>query len=50
MGHGDLSDLENRLTNVKYEEEYIKEALKLVNLEDYFGDIQLNEFANFLFS
>jgi len=48
LGHGELSDIENKLTDIKYEEEHIKEALKSVNLFHYFGDIGLNEFTNFL--
>ena len=50
LGHGELSDIEEILTGVKFEEEAIRHALKESDLKNYFGDITAEEMAEFVFS
>jgi len=50
LGHGELSDIEDILTGVKFEEESIRYALKDFDLKNYFGDITVEEMAEFTVS
>lgn len=50
LGHGELSDVETKLTGVKYERQSVADNLKHVDLKHYFGDIELKEFIDFIFS
>ena len=50
LGHGELSDIEEILTGVKFEEESIRFAIKNFDLKNYFGDITDEEMANFIVS
>jgi len=48
LGHGELSEIENNLTGVKYEKTFISEALNYVDIQNYFGDIEKAEIINFI--
>ncbi|MDQ3020622.1 MAG: lipoate--protein ligase [Bacteroidota bacterium] len=48
LGHGDISEIENQLKGINYEEFCIKEALEKFNLSFYFGDTDSKELANFI--
>ena len=48
LGHGELSEIENNLTGVKYEKAFISEALNKVDIQNYFGDIEKAEIINFI--
>jgi len=50
LGHGELSDIEEILTGVKFEDEAISQALKESDLKNYFGDISAEEIAEFVVS
>ena len=49
LGYGEISELENVLSGIGYEENLVSESLKLVDLEPFFGNINKNEFISFLF-
>ncbi|MEP7145668.1 MAG: lipoate protein ligase C-terminal domain-containing protein, partial [bacterium] len=48
LGHGEISDIENILTGVKFEKNLIRESLENIEIERYFGDINIEDFADFL--
>jgi lipoate-protein ligase A len=48
LGYGDSEDIENLLRGVLFREEEIAEALKGADLRFYFGNIELNDFVNFI--
>ncbi len=48
LGHGELSEIENNLTGIKYEKSFISEALNNLDIQNYFGDIEIAEIVNFI--
>ena len=48
LGHGELSEVENKLTGLKYDNISIKEGISDIDLKHYLGNITSQEFANFL--
>ena len=48
LGHGELTDIESRLKNARYEKESLKDSLINLDLKYYFGDITPDEFADLL--
>jgi len=49
LGYGEMSDIEDKLTGVKYEKSFLTDSLKSFDLNNYFGNININEFIAFLF-
>jgi lipoate---protein ligase len=49
FGVGDVSEIENKLTNVRYEKGELEEALKDVDTTYYFGKILREEFINLIY-
>lgn len=49
LGHGEMKEIEERLTGKKYEEKEIENAISDINLNEYIGKINKKEFANFLY-
>ena len=47
LGHGELSEIENILTGIKYEKAFISEALNKIDIQNYLGDIEKAEIVNF---
>jgi len=50
LGYGDSDDIENLLKGVQFKEEEIMDALKNADLKFYFGNIELNDFVNFIYN
>jgi len=50
LGYGDSEDIENLLRGVLFREEEIAVALKDADLRFYFGNIELNDFVNFIYN
>lgn len=48
LGHGELSEIEEKLIGVKYKKDSITDALKDSDLQLYFGNISLEEFVYFI--
>ncbi|HMS33258.1 MAG TPA: lipoate--protein ligase [Ignavibacteria bacterium] len=48
LGHGDLSELENKLSGVRYEKTNVSIALRDTNLQNYFGNFTAEEFVNLI--
>ena len=48
LGHGELSDIENKLTGLKYKKDSVKRSLEDLDLKKYLGDIEAVDFANFV--
>ncbi|MEO8666129.1 MAG: lipoate--protein ligase [Ignavibacteria bacterium] len=48
LGHGEVSDIETILRGIRFEKNFIKESLKNIPLEKYFGGIDAETFAGFL--
>lgn len=49
FGTRDVSNLEEALKGLKYEKESIVSKLQNINIQDYFGAVENNEFADLLF-
>ncbi|TYR78978.1 lipoate--protein ligase [Priestia megaterium] len=49
FGAGDVSEVEESLTNIRYEKESITDALKNVDIKHYFGNITREEFINLIY-
>ncbi|MGD7045219.1 lipoate--protein ligase [Jeotgalibacillus proteolyticus] len=49
FGVGDVSDIEKRLTGLRYEKHLIEDALKDIDLKHYFGNIEREEFIDLLY-
>lgn len=49
FGVGDVSDIENRLKDVKYEKSEIEKALADINIKHYFGNITMEEFIELIY-
>jgi lipoate---protein ligase len=50
LGYGDSDDIENLLMGSQFKEEEIRDALKNADLKFYFGNIELNDFVNFIYN
>jgi len=48
LGYGEDEDISKILIGVRYDDEHLKQALSKVDLNNYFGDITLEEFVKFL--
>jgi len=48
LGYGDTEDLEKILIGIKYKTQDISDSIKEVNLDFYFGKININDFVNFI--
>ena len=48
FGTKDIEKLEEKIRGLKYERDFLQNALKEVNLKEYFGDISLDDFLNLL--
>lgn len=49
FGWGDVADIENKLKGVRYEKASIVEALKDVDIQHYFGNIEKEDFINLVY-
>lgn len=49
FGVGDVEEIENKLTGLRYERDQIEEALKDVDMKHYFGKIEKEEFIDLLY-
>lgn len=49
FGVGDVSDIENKLTNIRYDKKEMEKALEDVDIQHYFGNISREEFFQFLY-
>ncbi len=50
LGHGDIADIESRLTDVRYRTEEVHLALQGLDISGYFGAIDPDAFVRFLVS
>ena len=48
LGHGDLSELENKLTGIKYEKTIITNTLRGMDFQNYFGNISGEELVELI--
>lgn len=49
FGWGEVKDIEDKLSGVRYEKHAIEEALKDVDMKYYFGNIEKEDFLNLLY-
>ncbi|MCB5952246.1 lipoate--protein ligase [Enterococcus sp. BWT-B8] len=49
FGLGEIKDVENTLTGVKYDKEAIREAVDKIDVKKYFGNIEKEEFVELLY-
>jgi lipoate-protein ligase A len=49
FGVGDVSDIENKLKNIRYEKSELEAALKDVDTTFYFGNVSKEEFINLIY-
>jgi lipoate---protein ligase len=49
FGVGDVSDIENKLTGIRYEKSEIEKALEGVEIKHYFGNVTKEEFINLVY-
>lgn len=49
FGVGDVSDIENKLTGIRYEKGEIEKALADLEMSHYFGNISKEEFVNLIY-
>lgn len=49
FGLGEISDVEEKLTGIKYERKAIEEAVKEIDLNHYFGNIEPADFVGLLY-
>ncbi len=49
FGVGDVTEIENRLTSIRYEKAEIEKALEDINIQHYFGNITKEEFINLVY-
>lgn len=49
FGWGEIADIENKLKGVRYEKAAIIEALKDVNIQHYFGNIEKEDFIHLVY-
>lgn len=49
FGWGDVAEIENKLTGVRYEKSELEEALKDIDIKHYFGNIEKEDFINLIY-
>lgn len=49
FGLGEISDVEEKLTGVKYDAASIREALESVDINKYFGDVPVDDLVNLIY-
>lgn len=49
FGVGDVSEIENKLTGIRYEKSEIEKALEGVEIKHYFGNVTKEEFVNLMY-
>ncbi|PAE25355.1 MULTISPECIES: lipoate--protein ligase [Bacillaceae] len=49
FGVGDVSEIENKLTGIRYEKSEIEKALEEVEIKHYFGNVTKEEFVNLVY-
>ncbi|MEK3855577.1 lipoate--protein ligase [Cytobacillus sp. FSL H8-0458] len=49
FGVGDVSEIENKLTGIRYEKSEIEKALEGVEIKHYFGNVTKEEFINLVY-
>ncbi|WP_227395807.1 lipoate--protein ligase [Jeotgalibacillus aurantiacus] len=49
FGVGDVSEIEQKLTGIRYERDEIEKALEGVDLKHYFGNVERDEFIDLLY-
>lgn len=49
FGVGDVSEIENKLTGIRYEKSEIEKALEGVEIKRYFGNVTKEEFVNLVY-
>ncbi|MBG9443234.1 lipoate--protein ligase [Cytobacillus firmus] len=49
FGVGDVSEIENKLTGIRYEKSEVEKALEGVEIEHYFGNVTKEEFVNLVY-
>ncbi|MBX9971887.1 lipoate--protein ligase [Cytobacillus firmus] len=49
FGVGDVSEIENKLTGIRYEKSEIENALEGVDIKHYFGNVEKTEFINLVY-
>ncbi|MGV3465239.1 MAG: lipoate--protein ligase [Heyndrickxia sp.] len=49
FGVGDVADIENKLTGVRYERHEIEKALEGIDVKHYFGNITMDELVNLIY-
>lgn len=49
FGVGDVKEIEDKLTDVKYEKAHMASALEKVDLKHYFGNISMDDFINLIY-
>ncbi|WP_282173790.1 lipoate--protein ligase [Cytobacillus firmus] len=49
FGVGDVSEIENKLTRIRYEKSEIEKALEGVEIKHYFGNVTKEEFVNLVY-
>ncbi|USK51160.1 lipoate--protein ligase [Bacillus sp. CMF12] len=49
FGVGDVSEIENKLTGIRYEKSEIENALEEVDIKHYFGNVTKTEFINLIY-
>ncbi|WP_404323653.1 lipoate--protein ligase [Cytobacillus firmus] len=49
FGVGDVSEIENKLTGIRYEKSEVEKALEGVEIKHYFGNVTKEEFVNLVY-
>lgn len=49
FGVGDVSDIENKLTGIRYEKAELEKALEEIDIKHYFGNITKEDFLNLIY-
>ena len=49
FGWGEVKDIEEKLTGVRYDKKAFEEALKDVDIKYYFGNIEKEDFINLIY-
>jgi lipoate-protein ligase A len=49
FGWGEVTDIEEKLTGIRYEKAALEEALKEVDIKHYFGNIEKDDFLQLLY-
>lgn len=49
FGWGDVADIENKLKGIRYEKSSLENALKDIDINNYFGNIEKDDFINLIY-